>query len=197
VILLNQAAEQHEHICDSLELFAKEVMPEFKSDPDTRMEARRHERRIQLEEIDTEAFTDRRQAGRQRCAHEADGCPAGRDISSCGLDPQSIFLNDSCEVRGMRGKPRMTKREGNTRWNANFCRSHCLRGLVGVGSARGVVFGTAFTDIFDDGAIDSRCAFSRHAAGDRVDLLVCIRHRTARRADIAGDLHSGVRGARG
>ena len=61
VILLNQAGKNsHEHICDSLELFAKEVMPEFKSDPE-------HEQwkndvmsgAIQLEEIDTEAFTDR------------------------------------------------------------------------------------------------------------------------------------------
>src|SRR5437868_14959690 len=61
VILLNQAGKNsHEHICDSLELLAKEVMPEFKSDPE-------HEEwkqgvmsgAIQLEEIDTEAFRDR------------------------------------------------------------------------------------------------------------------------------------------
>ena len=50
----------HEHICESLELFAKEVMPEFKHDPE-------HEAwkkgvmsgAIQLEEIDTDAFKDR------------------------------------------------------------------------------------------------------------------------------------------
>ena len=61
VILLNQAGKNsHEHICESLELFAKEVMPEFQNDPE-------HEAwkkgvmsgEIQLEEIDTEAFKDR------------------------------------------------------------------------------------------------------------------------------------------
>src|SRR5690242_8461956 len=61
VILLNQAGKNtHEHICESLELFAKEVMPEFKHDPE-------HEAwkkgvldgSIKLEEIDTEAFKDR------------------------------------------------------------------------------------------------------------------------------------------
>src|SRR6202008_1994603 len=61
VILLNQAGKNtHEHICKSLELFSKEVMPEFKHDPE-------HEEwkkgvmsgAIQLEEIDTQAFTDR------------------------------------------------------------------------------------------------------------------------------------------
>jgi hypothetical protein len=61
VILLNQAGKNsHEHICESLELFAREVMPEFQNDPE-------HEAwkkgvmsgAIQLEEIDTEAFKDR------------------------------------------------------------------------------------------------------------------------------------------
>ena len=61
VVLLNQAGRNtHEHICESLELFSKEVMPEFKHDPE-------HEAwkkgvlngSIQLEEIDTEAFKDR------------------------------------------------------------------------------------------------------------------------------------------
>jgi len=61
VILLNQAGKNsHQHICESLELFAREVMPEFKHDPE-------HEAwkiavmsgDIQLEEIDTQAFTDR------------------------------------------------------------------------------------------------------------------------------------------
>ena len=61
VILLNQAGKNtHEHICESLELFGKEVMPEFQNDPE-------HEAwkkgvmsgAIQLEEIDTEAFKDR------------------------------------------------------------------------------------------------------------------------------------------
>src|SRR5436305_633028 len=61
VILLNQAGKNtHEHICESLELFGKEVMPEFQNDPE-------HDAwkkgvmsgAIQLEEIDTEAFKDR------------------------------------------------------------------------------------------------------------------------------------------
>ena len=61
VILLNQAGKNsHEHICESLELFAKEVMPEFQNDPE-------HEAwkqgvlsgEIELEEIDTDAFKDR------------------------------------------------------------------------------------------------------------------------------------------
>src|SRR5207245_6725156 len=35
VILLNQAGKNtHEHICESLELFGKEVMPEFQNDPE-------------------------------------------------------------------------------------------------------------------------------------------------------------------
>jgi len=70
-------------------------------------------------------------------------------------------------------------------------------GLVGVGfGLAGVVFGTAFTDIFDDGAIDSSVRFFQgDAAGDRVDILVVhSRYRTARRANLAGHLHSGVRG---
>jgi alkanesulfonate monooxygenase SsuD/methylene tetrahydromethanopterin reductase-like flavin-dependent oxidoreductase (luciferase family) len=61
VILLNQAGKNtHEHICESLELFGREVMPEFQHDP-----AQEEWKRgvmsgaIQLEEIDTAAFTDR------------------------------------------------------------------------------------------------------------------------------------------
>ena len=47
VILLNQAGKNsHEHICNSLELFAREVMPEFRAGSRTRcLEGRRHERR--------------------------------------------------------------------------------------------------------------------------------------------------------
>src|SRR5690242_8273562 len=61
VILLNQAGKNtHDHICESLELFAKEVMPEFKSDPEHEAWKRGvMSGDIQLEEIDTEAFTDR------------------------------------------------------------------------------------------------------------------------------------------
>jgi hypothetical protein len=61
VILLNQAGKNsHEHICDSLELFAKEVMPEFREDPEhDAWKAGVMSGAIQLEEIDTEAFRDR------------------------------------------------------------------------------------------------------------------------------------------
>ena len=61
VILLNQAGKNsHEHICDSLELFAKEVMPEFREDPEHEAwKAGVMSGAIQLEEIDTEAFRDR------------------------------------------------------------------------------------------------------------------------------------------
>jgi hypothetical protein len=61
VILLNQAGKNsHEHICDSLELFAKEVMPEFRADPEhDAWKAGVMSGAIQLEEIDTEAFKDR------------------------------------------------------------------------------------------------------------------------------------------
>jgi len=61
VILLNQAGKNsHEHICESLELFAKEVMPEFREDPEhDAWKAGVMSGAIKLEEIDTEAFTDR------------------------------------------------------------------------------------------------------------------------------------------
>ena len=61
VILLNQAGKNsHEHICDSLELFAREVMPEFRDDPEhDAWKAGVMSGAIELEEIDTEAFKDR------------------------------------------------------------------------------------------------------------------------------------------
>ena len=61
VILLNQAGKNsHEHICESLELFASEVMPEFREDPEhDAWKADVMSGAIKLEEIDTEAFTDR------------------------------------------------------------------------------------------------------------------------------------------
>jgi hypothetical protein len=61
VILLNQAGKNsHEHICESLELFAREVMPEFKRDPEHEAwKAGVMSGTIQLEEIDTAAFADR------------------------------------------------------------------------------------------------------------------------------------------
>ena len=61
VILLNQAGKNsHEHICESLELFGKEVMPEFQHDPEhDAWKAGVMSGAIKLEEIDTDAFKDR------------------------------------------------------------------------------------------------------------------------------------------
>jgi len=62
VILLNQAGKNsHEHICESLELFAKEVMPEFQGHYSTQeaWKAKVMNREIELEEIETAAFKDR------------------------------------------------------------------------------------------------------------------------------------------
>jgi alkanesulfonate monooxygenase SsuD/methylene tetrahydromethanopterin reductase-like flavin-dependent oxidoreductase (luciferase family) len=62
VILLNQAGKNsHEHICESLELFAREVMPEFQGHH-PQQEAWKAEvmaGKIELEEIETAAFRDR------------------------------------------------------------------------------------------------------------------------------------------
>ncbi len=62
VILLNQAGKNaHEHICESLELFAKEVMPEFHADEPAHQEWKRKvlSREIELEEIDTTPYRER------------------------------------------------------------------------------------------------------------------------------------------
>ncbi|WP_246789873.1 hypothetical protein [Bradyrhizobium sp. CCBAU 51765] len=61
VILLNQAGKNsHEHICESLELFGREVMPEFQNDPaQAAWKQGVMSGEIKLEEIDTRAFTDR------------------------------------------------------------------------------------------------------------------------------------------
>ena len=62
VVLLNQAGRNtHEHICESLELFAKEVMPEFQEAHPKLLQWKQQvlNREIDLEEIDTSAFTDR------------------------------------------------------------------------------------------------------------------------------------------
>jgi alkanesulfonate monooxygenase SsuD/methylene tetrahydromethanopterin reductase-like flavin-dependent oxidoreductase (luciferase family) len=59
VILLNQAGNNtHEHICESLELFAKEVMPEFQAREEEHQQwkAQVLSGEIQLEEIDTQPF---------------------------------------------------------------------------------------------------------------------------------------------
>ena len=62
VVLLNQAGKNtHEHICESLELFAKEVMPEFQEAHPKLLKWKEQvlNREIELEEIDTSAFTER------------------------------------------------------------------------------------------------------------------------------------------
>jgi alkanesulfonate monooxygenase SsuD/methylene tetrahydromethanopterin reductase-like flavin-dependent oxidoreductase (luciferase family) len=62
VVLLNQAGKnRHEDICESLELFAKEVMPEFQEAHPALLKWKEQvlNREIDLAEIDTTAFTDR------------------------------------------------------------------------------------------------------------------------------------------
>jgi alkanesulfonate monooxygenase SsuD/methylene tetrahydromethanopterin reductase-like flavin-dependent oxidoreductase (luciferase family) len=62
VILLNQAGKNsHEHICESLELFAREVMPELHAKIPEHEEWKKKvlAREIELEEIDTQPFRDR------------------------------------------------------------------------------------------------------------------------------------------
>ena len=62
VVLLNQAGKNtHEHICESLELFATEVMPEFQAAHPELLKWKEKvlNRDIALEEIDTSAFRER------------------------------------------------------------------------------------------------------------------------------------------
>jgi alkanesulfonate monooxygenase SsuD/methylene tetrahydromethanopterin reductase-like flavin-dependent oxidoreductase (luciferase family) len=62
VVLLNQAGKNtHEHICESLELFAREVMPEFQAAHPELLAWKGQVLRgeIELEEIDTSAFKTR------------------------------------------------------------------------------------------------------------------------------------------
>src|SRR5262249_55048465 len=62
VIFLNQAGKnEHEHICEGLELFAKEVMPEFHANEPAQQAWKEKvlAREIELEEIDTQPFRDR------------------------------------------------------------------------------------------------------------------------------------------
>ncbi len=62
IILLNQAGKNtHEHICESLELFAKEVMPEFHAREGMHQDWKRKVMagEIQLDELETEQHQDR------------------------------------------------------------------------------------------------------------------------------------------
>jgi alkanesulfonate monooxygenase SsuD/methylene tetrahydromethanopterin reductase-like flavin-dependent oxidoreductase (luciferase family) len=67
IILLNQAGKNsHPHICESLELFAKEVMPEFTAKEPGHQEWKRKvlSREIELEDIDTTPYKDRAGVGK-------------------------------------------------------------------------------------------------------------------------------------
>ena len=62
IILLNQAGKNtHEHICESLDLFGREVMPEFQAAHPRLLDWKQQVMAgdLKLEEIDTTAFTDR------------------------------------------------------------------------------------------------------------------------------------------
>ena len=62
IILLNQAGKNsHEHICESLELFANEVMPEFQEMEPEHQKWKRQvlEGEIELEELDTDPYQSR------------------------------------------------------------------------------------------------------------------------------------------
>jgi alkanesulfonate monooxygenase SsuD/methylene tetrahydromethanopterin reductase-like flavin-dependent oxidoreductase (luciferase family) len=67
IILLNQAGRNtHEHICESLELFAREVMPEFTAAEPEHQDWKRKvlSREIELEDIDTTPFKTRAGVGK-------------------------------------------------------------------------------------------------------------------------------------
>jgi alkanesulfonate monooxygenase SsuD/methylene tetrahydromethanopterin reductase-like flavin-dependent oxidoreductase (luciferase family) len=67
IILLNQAGRnEHAHICESLELFAREVMPEFHAREPEHQDWKRKvlAREIELEELDTEPFKQRQGFGK-------------------------------------------------------------------------------------------------------------------------------------
>ena len=62
IIFLNQAGKNsHEHICESLELFADQVMPEFHAKEPAHQEWKRQvlAGEIELEELDTAPHRDR------------------------------------------------------------------------------------------------------------------------------------------
>ena len=67
IILLNQAGKNtHEHICESLELFAKDVMPEFTANEAAHQAWKQGvlDGSIQLEEIDTTPYKERAGVGK-------------------------------------------------------------------------------------------------------------------------------------
>jgi hypothetical protein len=67
IILLNQAGKnKHEHICESLELFAKEVMPEFVGHEADHQAWKQSvlNGTTELEEIDTTPYKERAGVGK-------------------------------------------------------------------------------------------------------------------------------------
>jgi alkanesulfonate monooxygenase SsuD/methylene tetrahydromethanopterin reductase-like flavin-dependent oxidoreductase (luciferase family) len=67
IILLNQAGRnRHEHICEGLELFAREVMPEFHAMEPEHLAWKQQvlNREIELEEIDTTPYRERGGVGK-------------------------------------------------------------------------------------------------------------------------------------
>jgi alkanesulfonate monooxygenase SsuD/methylene tetrahydromethanopterin reductase-like flavin-dependent oxidoreductase (luciferase family) len=67
IILLNQAGNNsHAHICESLQMFASEVMPEFTAMEEEHQEWKRKvlAREIELAEIDTDPYKDRGGVGK-------------------------------------------------------------------------------------------------------------------------------------
>jgi alkanesulfonate monooxygenase SsuD/methylene tetrahydromethanopterin reductase-like flavin-dependent oxidoreductase (luciferase family) len=67
IILLNQAGRnRHEHICEGLELFAREVMPEFHAREPEHLAWKQRvlNREIELEEIDTTPYRERGGVGK-------------------------------------------------------------------------------------------------------------------------------------
>jgi hypothetical protein len=67
IILLNQAGRnRHDHICESLELFADKVMPEFHGREAAHQDWKRKVlgREIELEELDTAPYRERQGVGK-------------------------------------------------------------------------------------------------------------------------------------
>lgn len=85
VIFLNQAGKNtHEHICESLELFASKVMPEFHAHEPEQQAWKQQvlNREIELEEIDTAPYRDRYgpnsvQVTRAQAAEQPNAPPLG------------------------------------------------------------------------------------------------------------------------
>lgn len=89
VTFIQQAGmNKHEHICESLELFAREVMPEFKE----REAAREHQKNEELAPYIARALA-RKQYMQQLADHEIPTFPAlGRSIVEGEADPNKLVV---------------------------------------------------------------------------------------------------------